>query len=76
MPKEYTVKQMIEAAKKTGEFGVSDEEMEEIFLNTVIENEEDLVAVLIFMDIHRPQVLKKITDEYLKKSEPPPSKGD
>lgn len=75
MPKEYTVKQAIEAAKKTGEYGVSDEAMKDVFLSTVIENEDELVAVLMIMGIYRSAVLKKITDECLKKLDPPPSKG-
>lgn len=68
MSKEYTVKQAVEAAKKTGEYGVSDEQMEEIFLNTVLNNQAELLAMLIIMEAHRPAVLKKLTDEHFKKS--------
>ena len=68
MSKEYTVKQAMEAAKKTEEYGVPDAEMDEIFLNTMIENQAELVAMLMIMEAHRPKVLKKITDEYFKKS--------
>lgn len=68
MPKQYTVEQMMEAAKKTGEYGISDEKMEEIFLNTVVEDEEDVVVALLIMEIHRPTLLKKLADEHSKKS--------
>lgn len=40
----------------------SDEEIYKMFLNTVIEQEEDILEIVAFLECHLPEVLRKIGD--------------
>jgi len=47
----------------------SDQEVEQIFLNLQINNEDDITGAINILDKHRPKVIKSIVEKRIKKSQ-------